>query len=150
MPLKEVAVVLVIVIATAQLLMSLLLLALSLVVCLLLCFAFLAPGLVLFASAECLKGPFFLSSLAPLLTFLREVFTTFLEVFFVGVERTTRVAARVACVARVALVALTFPPLVTRSLLLPFPDPTRASSLGGKRCAIARDGTRRRAMIDDE
>ena len=54
-------------------------------VCLLLCFEFLAPSLVLFASAECLKGPFFLSSLAPLLTFLREVFTTFLEVFFVGV-----------------------------------------------------------------
>ena len=26
----------------------------------------------------------------------------------------------------------------------------RASSLGGKRCAIDRDGTRRRAMIDDE
>jgi len=25
----------------------------------------------------------------------------------------------------------------------------RASSLGGKRCAIDRDGTRRRAMIDD-
>ena len=75
-------------------------------VCLLLCFAFLAPSLVLFASAECLKGPFFLSSLAPLLTFLREVFTTFLEDFFVGVERTTRVAARVACVARVALVVV--------------------------------------------
>ena len=68
-------------------------------------------------------GPFFLSSLAPLLTFLREVFTTFLEYFFVAV------VARVAFAFNARLlVALTVPPLVTRSLLFPFPKPSADSS----------------------